>query len=80
MKRLDFINKRLRETWVAKVYINNTDDALQEYYQVFAKKMTPLLPEPQFSDLYYPLEEQKNVELLFVVAVDTGTPTNSLYR
>ena len=30
MKRLDFINKRLREENEAKIYINNVDDALIE--------------------------------------------------
>ena len=37
MKRLDFINKRLRKRNEARVYINNVDDAVLEYYQVFAK-------------------------------------------
>ena len=37
MKRLDFINKRLREKNEAKAYINN-DEAMLEYYRVFAKK------------------------------------------
>ena len=37
MKRLDFINKRLRERNEARVCINNVDDAVLEYYQVFAK-------------------------------------------
>ena len=30
MKRLDFINKRLREENEAKIYINNVDDAMIE--------------------------------------------------
>ena len=38
MKRLDFINKRLREKHEARVYINNADEAMLEYYRVFAKK------------------------------------------
>ena len=32
MKRLDFINKRLREKIEARVYINNVDEALLKYY------------------------------------------------
>ena len=32
MKRLDFINKRLREAQAAKAYINNADEAMLEYY------------------------------------------------
>ena len=38
MKRLDFINKRLREKNEAKAYINNVDEAILEYYCVFGKK------------------------------------------
>ena len=37
MKRLDFINKRLREKNEARAYINNADEAMLEYYRVFAK-------------------------------------------
>ena len=44
MKRLDFINKRLREQNKAKVYISNVDDAMLEYYRVFAKEIKPLPP------------------------------------
>ena len=32
MKRLDFINKRLREKNEARAYINNVDEAMLEYY------------------------------------------------
>ena len=38
MKRLDFINKRLREKNEARVYINNVDEAMLEYDRVFAEK------------------------------------------
>ena len=38
MKSLDFINKRLRERNEARAYINNVDEAMPEYYRVFAKK------------------------------------------
>ena len=38
MKRLDFMNKRLREKNEAKIYINNVDKAMLQYYRVFAKK------------------------------------------
>ena len=41
MKHLDFINKRLREENEAKTYINNVDEALLEYYRVFAKQIIP---------------------------------------
>ena len=78
-KRLDFINKRLREKNEARTYINNVDEAMLEYYRVFAKQISPLPPEPELSDFYYRLEAQKNGELLFVV-VDTGIATYALYK
>ena len=79
MKRLDFINKRLREKHEARVYINNVDEAMLEYYRVFAKQIKPLPREPQLSDFYHPSEIQKSGELLFV-AVGTGIATYALYR
>ena len=45
MKRLNYINKRLLEKNEAKVYINNVDEAMLEYYRVFAKQIKPLQPE-----------------------------------
>ena len=56
MKRLDFINKRISETHEARAYINNADEAMLEYYRVFAKKIKPLPPEPQLSGFYHPSE------------------------
>ena len=47
MKRSDFINKRLREKNESRAYINNVDEAMLEYYRVFAKQIKPLPPEPQ---------------------------------
>ena len=78
-KRLDFINKRLREKNEARTYINNVDEAMLEYYQVFAKQIKPLPPEPELSDFYHPSENQKNGELLFVV-VGTDIATYALYK
>ena len=37
MKRLDFITKSLREKSEARAYINNVNEAMLEYYRVFAK-------------------------------------------
>ena len=47
MKGLDFINKRLREKNEAKAYINNAEEAMLQYYRVFAKQIKPLPPEPK---------------------------------
>ena len=84
MKRLDFINKRLREKNEAymaynEAYISNVDQAMFEYYRVFAKQIKPLQLEPQLSDFYHPSEPQKNGELLFVT-VGTGIATYALYK
>ena len=79
MKRLDFFNKRIREENEARSYINNVDEAMLEYYRVFAKKIKPLPTEPELSDSYHPSETQKNGELLFV-AVGTGIATYALYK
>ena len=77
MKRLDLINKRLRERNEARAYINNLDKAMLEYYRVFAKQIKPLPPEPELSDFYHPSGTQ-NGELLFV-AVGIGISTYALY-
>ena len=79
MEQLDFINKRLREQNKGRAYISDTDEAMLEYCQIFAKKLKPLPPEPQLSDFYHPSEAQKNGELLFV-AVGTGIATYALYK
>ena len=79
MKRVDFINKRLREKNEPRAYINNVDEAMLEYYRVFAKQIKPSPPEPQLSAFYHPSEIQKNEELLFV-AVGTSIATYALYK
>ena len=60
MKRLDFINKRLREKNEARANINNANEAMLQYYPVFAKKIKPLSPEPQLLDFYHLSATQKN--------------------
>ena len=79
MKRLDFMNKRLREKNEARTYINNIDEVMLEYYRAFGKQIKPLPTEPQLSDFYHPSEAQKNDELLFVT-VGTGLATYALYK
>ena len=59
MKRLDFINKRLREQKKGRAHINDTNEAMLEYYQKFAKKIKPLTLEPQLSGFYHPSGSQK---------------------
>ena len=68
LKRLDFINKRLRYKKEARDYIGNLDSAMLEYYRVFGVKLNPLPPEPQLSDYYNASDQQKSGELLFVMA------------
>ena len=78
-KRLDFINKRLREKNEARVYINNVDKAMIEDYRILAKQIKPLLPGPELSDVCHPSETQKSGKLLFV-AVGTGIGTYAQYK
>ena len=77
MKRLDFMNKKLREKNEVRTYINNVDEPMLECYRVFAKQIKPLPPEHGLSDFYHPSETQKNGELLFFV-VGTGIATWAL--
>ena len=79
IKRLDFINRKLREQNEAKAYINNVDEAMLEYYREFSKEINPLPPEPELPDLYHQSENKKNGELLLVV-VGTGIATYALYK
>ena len=79
MKRLDFINKRLREANKAKVYISNSDDTMPEYYRVFAKQIKSLPPKSELSDFYQPSGTQKNGELLFI-ALGSGIVTHAFYK
>ena len=64
---------------MAKAYTSNVVETMLEYYQVFAKKIKPLPPEPQLSDFYHPSEAQKSGELLFV-AVGIGIAAYALYK
>ena len=66
LKQLDFISKRLREKNEARVYINKVDEAMLEYYRVFAKQIKSLPPESQLSDFYYPSQAQKMVNYYFL--------------
>ena len=52
IKRLDFINKRLLEKNEARAYISNVDEAMVEYYRVFAKQIKPLPLEPQIFTIH----------------------------
>ena len=79
MKRLDFVNKRLREKNEARTYINNVDEVMLEYYRIVRKEIKSLPPEPELSDFSHPSETQQNGKLLFVV-VGTGIATYALYK
>ena len=79
VKRLDFINKRLREQQDAKQAISNLEDGMREYYQVFGRRIKPLPKEPVFSDYYHPSESQKKGEMAFIV-LGTGLVSYIAYR
>ena len=63
----------------ARAYTNKVDEAMLEYYRVFAKQIKPLAPDPKLSDFFHPTEAQKSGELLFI-AVGTGIATYTLYK
>ena len=65
LKRLDFINKRLRDKKEARDYIGNLNSGV---------KLKPLPPELQLTDYYNASDQQKSGELLFVIA---GTAISS---
>ena len=48
-----------------------------EYYRVFAKRIKPLPPENQLSDIYQISQDQKNDKLLFLI-VGTGLAAYAL--
>ena len=52
MKKLDFMNSRLRETKDAREYISNIDSVILEHYRVFARRVKPLRQEPQLEDFH----------------------------
>lgn len=79
IKRINFINKRLRQKNEARAHIKNVDEAIGQYHRAFVKEIKPLPPVPQLSDFYHPLEGQKNCELLFVT-VCTCLETYDLYK
>ena len=78
-KRLDFINKKLREQQDARQAISNLEDGMREYYRVFGKSINPLGPEPVFSDFYNPSEDQKKGEIFFIV-LGTGLISYIVYK
>ena len=57
----DFLTKDCVKKNEAREYINNVDEAMLEYYRVFAKQIKPLPPEPQLSDFCHSSEAQKMV-------------------
>ena len=79
MKQLDFLKKRQGQNNGVKAYVNNVEEAILEYYRVFAKRRKPLSMEPQLSDFRKPTTVQINNELLFVT-VDKGWTLYDLYK
>ena len=78
IKCLNFTNNSMREKNEAKAYINNVDETMLEYYQVFVKQIRTLPPGPQLSNLYCLSQGQKNVVLPFFT-VGTGLATYPVY-
>ena len=74
---MNLLIKRLREKNEARTCINNLDEVMLNYYQVFAREIKPLPPEPQLPDVYIPPEGQQNGELIFATVV-TGLATYAI--
>ena len=67
IETLDFINKEMRKRNASIQYFDDLDKGMLEYYRMTGQKLTPLPPEPKFTDFYHPSEEQKSSELLFTI-------------
>ena len=67
LKRLDFINKRLRDQQHAKQAVTDLEDSMREYYRVFGRRIKPLNPKPKFTAYCYPSESQNQEETAFIV-------------
>ena len=61
------------------MYINNADEAMLEYYRVFAKKNKVFATLAQIIRFLSSIRVTKNSELLFVT-VGTGIATCALYK
>ena len=65
-KILDFINERVSEQNEARAYINYVDEAMFEYYRVFAKQTKSFPPEPQLSDFCHHQNLKKLVNYCWI--------------
>ena len=71
-KRLDFINKRLKEQEHSEQVFNDLDRAASEYYRLTSQKLQPLEKEPELSDFYHPSKGQKDAEITFIILMIGG--------
>ena len=67
IERLDWINEELRRQGHAVQTFRDVDAAMREYAQVTGRDIDPLGPEPQLSDFYLPIDDQKDREIAFVI-------------
>ena len=79
MKRLHFMNKRLRKKLKRKHISTTLTRQWLSTITYLRKKIKPLPPEPELADFYHPSKNKKNGELLFVV-VGTGVVRYALYK
>jgi len=66
IKKLDFINRELREKNIAEKDLSQMDDAMT-LYSTFANKTITIRPKPVFSDYYQPSEEMRQYEYLWII-------------
>ena len=72
--RLDFVNEDLRRQGHAVHTFQDVDQAIREYSMVTGKQLDSLGGKPRLSDFYTPSDDQRDREIVFVVAgmVATG--------
>lgn len=78
-RKLDFYNRYLQEQHLATAEIIDINDAARQYY--LATKQTPqsLKREPTLSDFYHPSQDQKSMEISFII-VGLGGLSYLIYK
>ena len=68
-EHLDWLNAELRRQGHAEHTFQNVDAAMREYAQVFPNAQTlTAQAQPRLSDFYTPSNDQKDRELMFILA------------
>ena len=63
-KKIDFINDRQNQARYGLIAMDNADDSLKLYHEIFGGNV---MPEPQFHDYYKPSKDQEYYQLITTV-------------